>query len=121
MRRVYEVDPGVQHGPISPTCKSDIQNSFLVPSECRNLPDAIWVLFGVVDEITVRRLEGGEPVILCELDGIASQGRNFPKLPISAAIGSKVNPFSVARPARHRIFVVAIGDLFGSPSVCIHD
>src|SRR5207249_4205863 len=116
---VYEVDAIVEHVPVSPAGESNIQNSFLVPSGYRNLPDAIWILLRIVDEITVGGLECGEPVILCELDWISSQSRNFPKLPVSAAIGSKVNPLSVARPARNRIFVVATGDLLGRPAVCI--
>jgi hypothetical protein len=80
--------------------RSMIENLNFFAAPYRHLPDAGRSQFGVIDKLAIQGFKRLVASLLCHLHGRAALRGLFPDLPISAPVGTEINPPAIFGPAR---------------------
>ena len=74
-----------------------------LPPAFPKFPDSVPAL-RVKQRLAIRTFPRREPAMLRHLHRLPAGGAHFPQLIFPRAVRAEINPFSIARPARNRIF-----------------
>src|SRR4051812_29718709 len=82
---------------------SAVQNLSFLATLDRHLPDTSHAQFRVIHKLAIERFKRFSAALMCNLQRRASLCWRFPDLPISAPIGTEINPPAISGPARTHV------------------